>query len=436
MLRSFRVANHKSIRDAQELVLVPAYDKQASVLPVAGIFGANAAGKSNLVDALQFMQEAVRNSYAKWEPGSGVPRSPFRLDAAAAAKPSEYVVDLVLNGVRYLYGVTVDDERICEEWLYAYPKNKRRSIFDRTADSVGVGTTLPDHRGRSRLLQELTRPNATLLGTAARANQEEVMPVYEWFRAGIAFRRPNRFGVTPRLARHFAPDSEDRDRLVQLLRAADLGISDVELRRVSWQTPSLFAAPGGELGQTESADYISGSAPSPGTPDPLLAPETRVGYDLVFLHGDDRVPLTWREQSEGTLMFLNLLVSALQVLQRGGVFCIDEIDASLHPRLTTQLIRVFQDPVTNREGGQLVFTTHDATLLGTAFGEKILDRDQIWFVEKASDGATILFPLTDFHPRDKENTERRYLGGSYGAVPEISDVDFRRALLVAEDLRE
>lgn len=430
MLRSFRVANHKSIRDEQELVLVPAYDKQSLIVPVAGIFGANSAGKSNLVDALQFMREAARNSYPGWEPGSGVPRSAFRLDPAGGATPSEFVVDLVLDQVRFVYGVTLDDERVCEEWLYAYPRNKRRSIFDRTGDSIKVGTTLPDHRGRSKLLEELTRPNATALGTAAYANQEEVMPVFEWFRAGIAFRRSNRFGVLPRLGPYFAPESEHRQRLIALLQAADLGISDVELRR-----SPLFASHPPDLGPAGLGGDTATDAPARLGSDVLFHSTRGDDAELFFLHGDDRIPLSWREQSDGTLAFLNLVMSGLQVLRRGRVLCVDEIDASLHPRLTTQLIRVFQDPETNPLGAQLVFTTHDATLLGTAFGEKVLERDQIWFVEKGSDGASTLFPLTDFHPRDKENTERRYLGGSYGAVPNVSDLDFQRALELAEGLR-
>src|SRR5262249_6732845 len=133
-------------------------------------------------------------------------------------------------------------------------------------------------------------------------------------------------------------------------------------------------------------------------------------------------------QSDGTLNWLSFLEAALTALDQGSLLCIDEIDASLHPRLTPRLIELFRSPETNNAGAQLVFTTHDATLLGTSFGEDILSRDEIWFVQKGADGATGLYPLTDFHPRKDENTERRYLGGSYGAVPSVSEYEFRRAL--------
>jgi AAA domain, putative AbiEii toxin, Type IV TA system len=134
MLRSFRVANHKSIKDEQELLLVPAYDKSRPVVPVAGIYGANAAGKSNLLDALRWMQYAVRSSYAEWEPDAGVPRTPFRLDPAAAAEPSLFSVELVLDGVRHVYGFEVDHERVREEWLYSYPRRRKRIVFRRGVD--------------------------------------------------------------------------------------------------------------------------------------------------------------------------------------------------------------------------------------------------------------------------------------------------------------
>ncbi len=191
MLRSFRVANHRSIRAEQELLLMPAYDKIRPVVPVAALFGANASGKSNLLDALKFMQTAVRDSYADWKPGTGVPRRPFKLDPDAAAEPSVYVVDLLLDGVRHIYGFEVDDEKVREEWLHAFPHNRRRVIFDRTDQQIKLGSTLADHRARTTLLTELTRGNTLFLSAAAHANVAEVLPLYEWFRTRMAVLDPS-----------------------------------------------------------------------------------------------------------------------------------------------------------------------------------------------------------------------------------------------------
>ena len=123
-----------------------------------------------------------------------------------------------------------------------------------------------------------------------------------------------------------------------------------------------------------------------------------------------------------------LLPMVLDALDEGAVVAVDEIDASLHPLLTAQLVALFQDPETNSKNAQHIFTTHDTSLLGTMLGDKVLDRDQIWFVQKNGVGATELYPLTDFKPRQDQNLERRYLGGSYGAVPVLDHQDFVNAV--------
>jgi hypothetical protein len=128
--------------------------------------------------------------------------------------------------------------------------------------------------------------------------------------------------------------------------------------------------------------------------------------------------MTIEEQSAGTVAYIDLVAHALNALARGGVLLVDEMDMSLHPRLIARLIELFRDPKANPRTSQLIFNTHDATLLGTSFGKEILRRDEIWFVDKKG-GATALYPLTDFHPRQEDNREKRYLGGSYGGVPAV-----------------
>ncbi|HEY4022355.1 MAG TPA: AAA family ATPase, partial [Pseudonocardiaceae bacterium] len=149
---------------------------------------------------------------------------------------------------------------------------------------------------------------------------------------------------------------------------------------------------------------------------------------IMFTHGPSGELFNFADESAGTQSWLSLLPDALDALEVGGTMVIDEIDASLHPLLTAELIGLFREPKTNRRGAQLIFTTHDASLLGTALGEQVLARDQIWFVEKDRNGATRLYPLSDFKPREGENWERRYLGGSYGAVPVVSSIGFANAM--------
>jgi hypothetical protein len=414
MLRSFRVANHKSIRDEQELLLVPAYDKSRPALPVAAVFGANASGKSNLLDALSFMRSAVRTSFAGWEPGGGVPRRPFRLDPAWTREPSRYAVDLLLGGIRHVYGFAVDDSAVREEWLYIYPHGRKRVIFEREDQQVEFGSTVRELR--AGVIAESMRPNVLLLDLAARANQADVQPVYGWFRRGLTWSNQDAENPVASLAKRLAAGGEDASAFVDLMRAADLGIADVQAVDPE-ESPTDAAARKRLVQLFIERDRVKDVRP--GT-DWVAAVNGWLDQpSLRFLHGPHAVPMTIADQSEGTRTWLRLVASALDTLDDGSVLVVDEIDSSLHPRLTARLIELFRDERTNIHNGQLLFTTHDATLLGTSFGTEILGRDEVWFVEKDGTGATKLFPLSDFHPRKEENTERRYLGGSYGAVPAV-----------------
>lgn len=123
------------------------------------------------------------------------------------------------------------------------------------------------------------------------------------------------------------------------------------------------------------------------------------------------------EESNGTQTLFHLALPVLRSLQRGGILLIDELERSLHPVLAKQIIDQFNDPTANPNNAQLIFTTHDTNLLGTTLGEPALRRDQVWLTEKDAEGATVLYPLTDYKPRKAENLERGYLQGRYGAIP-------------------
>ncbi|MEU4564418.1 ATP-binding protein [Actinoplanes sp. NPDC023936] len=406
MLRSFRAGNHKSLRDEQELLLMPSYQKDQSALPVTAVFGANASGKSNVLDALAWMCGAVRESFQSWEPGVRVPREPYRFDEEAIAAPSIFVVEVLVGTVRYVYGFTVSDDRVLDEWLFTYPKGRKRVIFEREGESWTFGSTVP--RARFEAARDLTRGNALFLSVAARSDLTEVLPVYHWFADSVRFESPQaRLQPDVRMVvSHLRRSSESRRGFLDLVRLADLGIRDIEVHEGRRVVPN-------------ATSYGSGS----GT---LVLPD----YELFFRQGAG-TPLLLADQSHGTVAWLRILSAALDSLETGRLLCIDELDSSLHPRLTARLIELFRHPETNPRGAQLVFTTHDATLLGTSFGDDVLNRDEIWFTEKDSSGATTLFPLTDFHPRKGGNLERQYLGGSYGAVPAVFSDTLVDALLTS-----
>ncbi|TWP50218.1 AAA family ATPase [Lentzea tibetensis] len=395
MLRSFRLGNHRSFRDEQELLLMPAYSKDRLALPVAAIYGANASGKSNLLDGLRFMAEAVRDSFASWRPEGRIPLDPFRF-VSAQDPPSVFVVELVLEGVRYTYGFEMSHRRVLEEWLYSYPEKRKRVLFERNGDEVKFGTSMPD-RAKLDVLVKLLRPNSLLLSLAAQSNVAQVLPVFRWFTSAVWFRFAGEEPLSEEdIAEHFAGDSPMSKQLIDLVRAADFGISNVTVH-----------------------------APHPQEDDGRPR--------VVVQHGGHSKLLWLGEESAGTRSWFGLLPTALTVLRDGGVLLIDEIDASLHPLLAGRLVGLFKDLSTNPSGAQLIFTTHDATLLHPPLAEELLARDEIWFVEKDSaTGVSRLYSLVDFKPRSEDNLERRYLAGRYGAVPELFEDRFAEAVRSAD----
>lgn len=421
MLRSFQVGNHRSIRDEQELALIPAYGKNAAapVLPVAAIYGANATGKSNLVNALQYMQEAVRSSFRHWEAERGVPRRPFRLDARMPTQPSTFAVNLQLGDTEYVYGFGVDDAKVRDEWLYAYGETHRKTIvFERAGLDVTLGDSLPERTSRRKLLASALRDNALLLSTAMQVGrQPEFAPVYRWFVDRLRFGLSDPAPWSPALKTRVAKALKTHPEYVALVRAADVDLADIRVESTGDPSPADTTF---EWSDEQLSSLTAAEPPA----DPLGSRE-RAGHPtarrrsrLVFVHGANRTLMTPAEQSAGTLAYLSLLSYVLDTLAGGATLVIDEMDTSLHPRLVARLIELFRVPTTNPHTAQLIFTTHDATLLGTSFGREVLRRDEIWFTEK-QDGATHLYPLTDFHPRKEDNRERRYLGGSYGGVPAV-----------------
>ncbi len=416
MLIQFRVENHRSLRDEQTLSLVAAKlgsdnnhllrpeGLNEALLPAVALYGANASGKTNVLLALAFMRDAVISSHRLWEPESGVPQESFALSDQQHA-PSFYEADILAGGVRYQYGFSLDAEQIEEEWLYAWPHTRRQMWFRRDRDRFDFGRGL---HGENDTIRGLTRPNSLFLSAAAQNNHPSLLPIYSWFqRLQFELRqwktrsfRGNPFsryvyrmldGAMARQLALFADYDEtlqdDRQAIVRLLQSADTGIVDLHVEREVGEERG-----GGSSGRT----------------------------NVLFRHKTDDPERAWlplEVESAGTVALLELATRLIPVLRSGGVLCLDEIEASLHPMLAYALVHQFCDRAQNPMGAQLIFTTHDTNLLGTTLGFSPLRRDQVWLTEKDDEGATHLYPLTDFHPRKQENLERGYLQGRYGAVP-------------------
>jgi AAA15 family ATPase/GTPase len=427
MLLAFRAENVRSFRDEFELSLIATRLAEESavrlvawreggrpvgVLPVAGIFGANASGKTNAVKAMHDMRALVLHSFRAGSPTGGIRRRPFLLESAARSAPTRFEVDLVLSGVRYEYGFVLDDERVREEWAYRYPHGKAVRLFHRREDNnVEPGSA---ERAKTQAVKELLRSNALFLSTAASANHPVLLPLYGWFSRNLRLAEVSSRQSRQALTTQLLDDSTSRERVLALLRAADLGIAGARKRQLDPVMKERLQ---------KAVRILAGLE---GEPDGVDAGPSFEDMGVSLIHrglaGD--IELDPDDESLGTLVWFGLVGPVIEALADGAVLLADELDASLHPGLVAQLIRLFQDPVSNPRRAQLVFNSHDTTLLGDSSSDRLIGRDQIWFTEKRADGRTRLYSLADLDPRKDEAIGRRYLAGRYGATPILSRQEF------------
>jgi hypothetical protein len=426
VLLAFRAENVRSFREEMELSLVASSLAERSVvrpvpwreggrplevLPVAGVFGANASGKTNVVKVMKDMRHHVLHSFRGGSPTGGIIRRPFLLSPDAREVPSRFEVDLVLERVRHLYGFLLDDEKVLEEWLYWYPHGREALLFRREGNNLDLGGP---GRAKGRAAAELLRPNALFLSTGAAANHPALLPLYAWFGRNIRLAEANGRQFRQALTTQLLDQKASREPVLALLRAADLGITGAKKRKLDPVMVERLQRAVRVLAGTE------------GEPESMEGGPTfeELGVRLVHRGTDRDVELDEQDESLGTLVWFGLAGPVVEALADGAVLLADELDASLHPALVAELVRLFQDPDTNPRRAQLVFNSHDAALLGDSAGDRLLGRDQIWFTEKRADGNTRLYPLADLDPRKEEAVGRRYLAGRYGATPVLSRQEF------------
>jgi uncharacterized protein len=430
MLLSLRIANFRSIRDEQQFSFVrgsyggPQADYDPKNLPwdsrvgtVAGLYGANASGKSNVLKGLHFMRGAVLGSFQTWLPGERIPVDPFRLDRSCEDKPSLFEVVFVINNIRYQYGFRITPKEVVDEWLYAYPTSRRQIWFERDISADEPYYFGKSFSGRNRVIADLTRSNSLFLSAAVANNHKKVGIINHWFRTHLRMATPDDKKIRTEYTAGMS-DSEKRwGQVTDLIKFADLGINSARVREEQMDSSDL----------TRLRSALRALNPSDGTIDDkqldkYLEQASRV---VEFGHntadGLDVAYLPFSSESLGTQTWFALAGPVVRAINNGDTLLIDELDASLHPHLTSEILKIFREPSKNPKQAQIIFTTHDTSLLGTMLGQRELMRDQVWFTEKGPDGATAIYPLTDFAPRKSENLERGYLQGRYGAIPFLDE---------------
>lgn len=415
MLIEFAATNYRSIKEEARLSMVAGTGKEhresnvlrptlasASRLPdilrSAAIYGANAAGKSNLLRAMRTMKQVIVTSSRNID--APLPLEPFAFDQRTRSQPTTFEMICLVDGVRYEYGFSATDDAVHDEWLFAWPLGRSQLWYERhrsgrSVEDIKFGDKLSGDR---EVWRRATRPDALLLSTAASLNSAQLKPLWDWFNSTLQV-------VVEGWPLHLTLDLCRGDRnsdIVEFLNAADLAIDGIKITEERFSHEMLPD----DMPSSMKEDIIREFADSPildATVRHVSANGQAAEFDLD-------------EESEGTQKMLALAGPWLDALDMGRVIVIDELHNSLHRDLVRFLVKRFHGSHESQRGAQLVFSTHDTSILN----QEIFRRDQVWFCERDRDLATSLIPLSDFRPRKgQENLERAYLSGRYGAVPHI-----------------
>ncbi|MFC6012892.1 AAA family ATPase [Nocardia lasii] len=420
MLIRFEVENFRSIHEPAELSMVAIDDRvearsfpkfAASLVPVAGIFGPNASGKSNMLAALAWLRSAVQNSLRSWD--DEIPVEPFAF-GDARDRDSSFALELEIDGIRFEYLLDVGRHRVSYEALFHYPEGRRRRIFEREGNDLTLQRGLGAVSGTRALLTDRSLALSIMRRFDEPTTSAFTQALLRTSALGKPLDRSRRFPITrlhSTLQLFDAPaedgflDAEDgpvdesewrttRREAMALLRLADLGVADVVIEETRIES-------------------------SRGEPVVRRTPK------LVHLADADRLPFEYHDESAGTQTWFELIGPVLSALRDGSIVLFDELDASLHPTLTAQLIKLFTLNSSNPHGAQLLFTSHDTNLLNH------LNRDEVWLTEKTPAGSTRFAALSDFageRVRRSANLESSYLSGRFGALPDVSHPEFLRDL--------
>jgi len=364
------------------------------VLKTAAIYGANASGKSNLFKVLADVVLMLRNSNLLDINGK-LPIIPFKFDEESIKKPSEFEIKFIVNDIRYVYGFIADKNNIYEEYLYYYPNNRETKIFDRT-NINDYSYTQKDERTLKEI-EVKNAPNKFFLATATNWNYEKTKPAYDFITTGIGICFDMEELKNLALSAYEKGGARLKEFALNFLKKTDFNIEDFQISKVDIPQELLVAIP----------EFIKKDMS-----------EKPKAFQVTFKHKGNSNYLTLNEESIGTRMIFSFIPFIEDAINNKKILIIDELDKSLHPYLVQYIVGLFNDLEWNKNGAQLIFNTHDTNLLDL----NILRRDQIWFTEKNNEnGESEVYPLSDFSVRKKENVEKGYILGRYGAVPFIKN---------------
>lgn len=424
MIKSFTIENFRSIKEEQLLDLTAAKNKELhkenavlldgkkfAVLKSIGIFGANASGKSNILLAFDALRYMIAKS-SNWKLDEPIRcYEPFKLDKETRTAPCKFEIEFILDdNLLYIYKVEFTKDSIIHESLKFYPTTQKATLFSRIIDENGEQKITYGSRLKGKVKRVPCLKNNLYLSKAANTEgaPEILKDIYRYFKNKVISLSPN----TNLEAINLLKDENRRNTIAALLACADTGITGVQLKE-----------------QDVNIDNLQLPADLPEPIKMHIVEENK--YKPVFFHHDKiDCELSLQEESRGTRRLFELSPLLLLGLQNGNIIIIDEIDSSLHPHISKLLIELFHDPQVNRNNAQLIFTTHDMTLMNSEF----MRRDQIVLTEKNENGETELFSLDEIEGVRKDSPYAKwYMDGRMGAVPQMDIFRLKQLLVTRSD---
>ncbi|NET85047.1 MAG: ATP-binding protein [Moorea sp. SIO1F2] len=440
MLVEFSVENYRSFKERQTFSMVASKKKTGQdsnsfpmpnvkslrLLTSAVVYGPNASGKSNLVRAIQTMRQIVLQSATGMQLGSRWNIEPFRLNVDCQQKPSCFEIIFIQDNIRYQYGFSLDKERVYEEWLIAYPKGRPQTWFERNYLSEEQGYRWyfgPGLKGEKERIKGFVRPNSLFLSHAAQNNHPQLGNIFEWFRYKLNLLPSRLSSLRPAhlTTLKCAEYQKFMEKVFNLMKGADIGMSNIKIEQ---QTLDDIVKKMPEKIQEDLKDTINKIIKNSDimrNNDNSSEVESVISYPQVLAlykmnDSEQTIPFDLEDESDGTQRLFEMGGYLIDALDNGEILIIDELERSLHPVISTYLIKEFNDKAANQNNAQLIVTTHDTTFLD----RDIFNQDQVWFTEKDSNNSTQLYPLLDFKPRQDESLQKGYLKGRYGAIPFVS----------------
>lgn len=409
MLVQFNFKNYKSFKNEARLDMTATSIKEhmynlietksgEKYLKVAAIYGANASGKSNVIEAFNFMRFFVLYSLTLDVDYNYIPVRRFAFDKSSKTEPSNFEVFFIKNDVEYQYGFSVDNEKIHEEWLYhkKVGRKKYEPLFERSYNRVDCRKKMVEAEKFKNSVEDRT----LFLSLTAKAKVEVSRTVFKWFLYNYVFD----FGdinfeelISKQISPRILQSQSYKNSLEDFLSAIDTGIEAIRVERI------------------KEIDSNNGQEKS---------------FRLFSMHkingSEELAEIPFDQESSGTQKMFTLFNLFFDAMSEGSVIFIDELNAKLHPYLVRYIINMFHDPSINKNNAQLVFTTHETYTLT----KDVFRRDEIWFTEKNEEGISELYSLVEYKlendskVRNDASFNKDYLSGRYGAIPLLKEFSF------------